>query len=407
MSVRARSLLRRSSQLVVGARRLRAGLPPSIVKVGAFLLITMLVTATGLLVWWARSPYAVKIVLGPSSSMARAIVQRWAETTNLYSRRLKLSLVDAPSTREALGQLGRGDAQLALVRIEPLMPGEVRSIAPVHRRYLVRGQRQGEDQDMELVTRTLRAVLGDRQDIPAYRLTAAEQLPSTNSAPRDVLCRAFLEERGASGQDAAALGLGVDGSDENGKELGWRDNCLSVQFHLVAMGSTDKYLILEIARELFERTRSLRGELPAMRFVRLALSNDANEVIRAHDGVALFRDRDNQTFIERNSDLIYLVVAVLSVIATALAAAYAILHRRLLDSGKKFLVRLIVLIDQTQRASTLADLDKIQRAFEKNNQGFALEIVNRSVHERTMKSFNILAEVLRERLRAERTRLKS
>ena len=406
MSIRARSLLRRSSQLALGVRRLRAGLPTSFVRIAVWSLIALIAIGTGALIWWARSPYFVNIALAPSSPVARAIVQRWTEATNQQSSRLKYTLVPATSTQDALNHLRQGDVQLALIRIEPLIPGDVRTLAPVHRRYVQRGQRQPDDPDLELVDRTFRTILGDRQPLPTYRLEGGERLASTQTAPRDVLCRSFLEERGGSGQDAAPLGLGVDGTDENGKELGWRDNCLSVQFHLVAMGTTDKYLILEIARDLFERTRSLRGEIPAMRFVRLALSNDANEVMRAHDGVALFRDRDNQTFIERNSDLIYLVVAILSVIATALAAAYAILHRRLLDSGKKYLVRMIVLIDRTERATLLGDLDKIQRAFERNNQGFALEVVNRSVHERTMHSFNLLSQVLRDRLRAERTRLR-
>lgn len=404
MATRARSLLRRSSQLVRGARRLRSGLPSKLVK--GFLVLGAVGLAIGVawLIWWAGSPYRVNIAVAPASATAKAILEKWAEATNRQSPRLRVSLVPASSTQEALSQLTRGETQVALVRIEPLLPGDVRSIGPVHRRYLVQGQPVRQDPDAELVDRLLTSVLGTRQQLPSYRLVGGEQLPSTSAAPRNVLCRPFLDDRSANSQDAAALGLGSDGTDENGKELGWRDNCLSVQFHLVALARLDKYLVLELARELFERTRSLRGELSAMRFFRLALSNDANEVLRAHDGVALFRDRENQTFIERHSDIIYLLVAALSVVATVLAAAYAILHQRLLDSGKRYLVRLIVLIDQTLRAQTVGELDRIQRAFDKNKQGFAMEIVNRSVHHRTIKSFELLSSALAQRLAAERRR---
>lgn len=404
MAIRARSLLTRSSQLVRAARRLRSGIPGKLVK-GLLLLAAIgFVLGAAWLIWWARSPYRIKIAIGPSSATAQLILDRWTDATNRQSARLRVSLVPAHSHQDALSQLRRGDAHVALVRIEPNMPGDVRSIGPVHRRYLVRGTRVRQDPDSELVDQLLASVLGSQQPIPSYRLIAGEQLPSTSAAPRDVLCRSFLDDRSANSQDAAALGLGADGADENGKELAWRDNCLSIQFHLVAMGRLDKYLVLEIARELFERTRSLRGEISAMRFVRLALSYDANEVLRAHDGVALFLDRENQTFIERHSDLIYLLVAAMSVIATALAAAYAILHQRLLDSGKRYLVRLIVLIDQTTRAENVRELDRIEAAFDKNKQGFALEIVNRSVHDRTIKSFELLASALVQRLDAERRR---
>jgi hypothetical protein len=286
------------------------------------------------------------MALTSGSPEARSVALAWMGA-NRETARLRFRAVEAASNDDALRLLHLGRVSLALVRTDAVMPGELRSLAVLYRRYLVRGSsRPVSDPDTEFAERALRGLVGERVAIPAFRLEGAERLPPTSAAPRDVLCRSFLDERGTGGQDAAALGIGLDNRDQNGNELPWRENCLAVQYHLVAMGTADKYLVLEIVRDLFERFRSLRGNNALMRHARLTMANDANEVLRAHDGVALFHDRDNQSFLERNADVMYLALALLSAVATVLAAAYATLHRRLLDAGKGFLLRLLILIER-------------------------------------------------------------
>lgn len=381
-----------------GVRRLSARLPRLVMRSVIIAIIVLCIGAAHTLWWWARSPTVVSVALTSGSPEARSIALAWIGA-NRETGRLQFRAVEAASNDDALRLLHLGRVSLALVRTDAVMPGELRSLAVLYKRYLVRGSsRPTTDPDAEFAERALRALVGDRAAIPAFRLEGAERLPPTSVVPRDVLCRSFLDERGTGGQDAAALGIGLDGRDQNGNELPWRDNCLAVQYHLVAMGTADKYLILEIARDLFERLRSLRGDNALMRHPRLTMANDANEVLRAHDGVALFHDRDNQSFLERNADVMYLALAVLSAVATLVAAAYATLHRRLLDAGKGFLLRLLILIDRCERARDDASRRSIERAFSRANRGFALLIVDRSVHDRTVEAYNVLAADLRSRL---------
>lgn len=404
MSIRPREFKRRRRRVPPGVRRLRARVPRLVVRLMIASFVALCVFGGLTLWWWARSPAVISVALTSGSTEARAVALAWMGTTR-GAARLQFRAVETPSNDDALQLLYLGQVSLALVRVDAVMPGELRSLAVMYKRYLVRGgSRPAMDPDAEFAERALRRLLGERASIPAFRLEGAERLPPTSAAPRDVLCRSILDERGTGGQDAAALGIGLDSRDQNGNERSWRDNCLSVQYQLVAMGKADKYLVLEIARDLFERFRSLRGDNALIRYARLTMANDANEVLRAHDGVALFHDRDNQSFLERNADVMYLALAVLSAVVTLAAAAYATLHRRLLDAGKGFLLRLLILIDRCDRVKDDASRRLIERAFGRANRGFAFLIVDQSVHDRTVEAYNLLAADLRSRLLAVKER---
>lgn len=117
--------------------------------------------------------------------------------------------------------------------------------------------------------------------------------------------------------------------------------------------------------------------------VSLAPIDEGRSILRAHDGIARFINREGQAFFERYGDLVYVGMSVLGVILTAIGGLFAWLRYRMADNGRRHLTRMRTLVrwaanrdDQRDRAQMIAARLGMTVAGEVAQRKFAYDVLS-------------------------------
>jgi TRAP-type uncharacterized transport system substrate-binding protein len=138
---------------------------------------------------------------------------------------------------------------------------------------------------------------------------------------------------------------------------------LRVSFYLVARKSLDKDLIADFTQALMSAHRDLLGELPILAQLKQP-DTDAGAYLPVHAGALEFYNGNQQSFLDKWSNVIFLAPMALGALASVLAAAW-----KFLRSGEKTseeaLDSLYALGRRIRSAQTGSDLSEIENEIDK------------------------------------------
>src|SRR5262249_1790533 len=134
---------------------------------------------------------------------------------------------------------------------------------------------------------------------------------------------------------------------------------LKVSFYLVAKKSLDNDMIADFTQALMSARRDLLREQPILAQVK-APDTDAGAYLSVHPGAAEFYNGNQQSFLDRCSNAIFLSPLGLGALATVLAAAWQFLRSGELQTKEAALDSLYELgrrIRNADKESDLADIE--------------------------------------------------
>jgi TRAP transporter TAXI family solute receptor len=134
---------------------------------------------------------------------------------------------------------------------------------------------------------------------------------------------------------------------------------LRVSFYLVARKSLDNDLIADLTQALMSARRDLLSEQPILAQVK-APDTDAGAYLPVHPGAAEFYNGNQQSFLDRWSNVIFLTPMALGALASILAAAWKFLRSGEFQAKEAALDSLYTLGRRIRNAETEADLSEIE-----------------------------------------------
>jgi TRAP transporter TAXI family solute receptor len=134
---------------------------------------------------------------------------------------------------------------------------------------------------------------------------------------------------------------------------------LRVSFYLVARKSLDNDLIADLTQALMSARRDLLSEQPILAQVK-APDTDAGAYLPVHPGAAEFYNGNQQSFLDKWSNVIFLTPMALGALASILAAAWKFLRSGELQNKEAALDSLYTLGRRIRNAETEADLSEIE-----------------------------------------------
>jgi TRAP transporter TAXI family solute receptor len=134
---------------------------------------------------------------------------------------------------------------------------------------------------------------------------------------------------------------------------------LAVSYRLVARSSLPDALVGQITSLFFGNRQSLVALAPLADKIQ-APSTEKGSAIPVHPGAAAYLDDEEETFLDRYSDFIYLGAMLLSVIGSGFAAVASRLSGQLQPMFEAYLQRLIEMVPAARSATTLGALEQLE-----------------------------------------------
>jgi hypothetical protein len=248
--------------------------------------------------WWFKSSSSLKIAVTPGADQ----VQPFLDALTASRSNLSFVLVPAASSTAALKALRSGAVQFAVMRIDQETKGDIRAVAVLTTRFLFQSDTNAgaAEPDLVFASERLTAILGKQVITGGLDIRAARRL---ETPPKTLLTRASLK---ISDDQADKLWFLGTARDEPEEADDWRGRALTVSRMLVTTEKVDRQIVHDVAMQITDVIGSTRSEIAAARDVYLAPINESKSILRAHDGIARFMNREGQGFFERFGDLVYL-----------------------------------------------------------------------------------------------------
>ena len=332
---------------------------------------------------WYKASSVLKIAVASDVEALRPFLESLAASRS----NLSFVLIPVSDNAAALSALRSGAVQLAAARIDGDTRGNIRSVALLSTRYLLEADKPSpQDADLAFAGAQLSSVLGRTVAVTGLDIRAARRL---GAAPRSLLTRTGLKISDDQADRLWFLGAAKEDPED---EDDWRGRALSVSRMLVTTESTDRQLIHDVAMQITDVVRSIRGDVPAARDVTIAPIDETKSIVRAHDGIARFVNREGQAFFERYGDLVYVGMSLLGVVLTAVGGLIAWLHFRIADNGRRYLTRMQILVRRA--AQNPQEADRIRVIATRLSIRFAGEVAARRIAHDVLDAFEVMQRTL-------------
>lgn len=349
--------------------------------VTGILLGLALATAFGLR--WYRSPTILTIALTPASDRSQPFIQA------LVNSRLnfRFALVRFDDNAKAFAALRNGTVQFVVARVDQETTGDIRAVAVLSTRYLIQSEAAAPaDEDLAFAGRELTRVLNRPVSVSGLDVRAARRF---ETEPKALATRRSLKLTDDQADRIWYLGAARDEPEEADD---WRGKALTVSRMLVTTERLDRQLVHDVAMQITDVIRSTRAEIPAAREVSLAPIDEAKGILRAHDGIARFINREGQAFFERYGDLVYVGISVFGLLLTAMGALAAWIRYRIADNGRRYLTRMQMLVHRAARRPQ--DADRIRIVATRLSLRFAEEVAARRIAHDVLSAYEVLQKTL-------------
>jgi hypothetical protein len=347
----------------------------------AFLLLSILAMAA--LAYWALRPRIYTIALPQDAERYEHRFDAWAKYLETRSAPFRATIARVPDAATALRAISDGKADLAVVRVDDDVPGEIRSFAILGRRAILiaPSAQNTTDEDIAYLADKFSKIAGARQNLVLTENTATPVEAGLKALPEiervkelfPFLISASIEQKSRTGANA-----NID--------------TLALTTQLVGSDSLSKSEGAELGRWIQNGRRALSAGDPGSV---IFPNHEQDESLRAHDGIAAFKTREETSFIQRNSDLIYIGMATLGAVASLLGAIFANIRSKLRDGGLRFMTRLETLTRELRGAETPDRIYRIADTGLELAQSFARELAAHKVESRIDSSFQTLYQAFR------------
>jgi TRAP transporter TAXI family solute receptor len=366
----------------------------------------ILLLAASLAVYLLARPTILRVAVGPANGDDQKLIVAVAQLAARDAAvRLKLVEVDGPT--ESARALERGDADLAVVRSDEAMPANGLTAVILHRNavLLLAPNRSPVRQIGDLRGRSVGVIGGATNSrlldmvLQQYGV-AVESVTKVETNPGDV-ARLLRERRidvvlavgiAVSGllpelvASVAAVGGGqpvfipIEEAEAISQRLRVFESqqvvtgtfggtparpakefdTLSVSYRLVARKTLPDAIVAQVTSLVFSNRQSLANSVPLADRIE-APSTEKGAALPVHPGAAAYLDDDEQSFIDRYSDYIYMGAMVLSVIGSGVAALASRLSLQGQAKVEVHMARLVKLLAKARAASSAAELDGVEQ----------------------------------------------
>lgn len=379
------------------------------------LLVVAVLVLTGIIVAGVTAlmdrPTELTMVVGADGSPERRFAEKLANLLEQKHSSVRLKLVPLEGGETTAARFTRDHIDLAILRTDARIPSHARSVAVLeHELLLIIAPAKTELPGIADLRGKRLAVLGEdgrnetliRQILDVYDVNAAStplRTVSSSSRIDDLLAPdnfdfvlAFepVSEIATSREfDALAERMngfalfGLEGADAMERKLpglyaetieagllsgapsipAQDTNTVALQKLLMARDDVRDHDVAELMRVIF-------GSKPDLKIERRFASRieppdtDKDSIITAHDGAAEFVDSEVESFFERYSDLIYLVMSVGSVVGSVGLATFTAATRVKPTKAGERAHDMMALLDKIRTADSLATLDIVETELE-------------------------------------------
>ena len=373
------------------------------------LALALAVLAAGLVVYqWSAAPTTLKVAVGPMGSENTRLVVALQQYAGRERSTVRLRLVLTEGVDASAKAIEADNADLAIVRTDVAMPVKAQTVAIMHRdaALLVTTPDSGISKVSGLWGRNVGVV----RDIPANRtlletILAHYEIPK-DSVPIVVLGANEVEEALRTKRVDAVLAVGTvtgrtmtetvaaamqasNGSPvfipvEEADAIAQRSpkfeslevvrgtfggtpprpantvETLGVSHRLVAKTSLDDNVVSELTKVLFTGRPTLAQEVPLANKIE-APDTTKGQALPVHSGASAYYDGEVQTFFERYGDWFYLVVMVLSIGGSGIAAMASSAANKARARNMDLLRELLAIVRRAHEGASIAELDALDR----------------------------------------------
>lgn len=376
---------------------------------GSALVLLLVGLAIGGSLYWT-APTVLRIAIGPAGSDDAKLIAAAAQYLGREHESIRLKIVPTEGERESARALEADEADLAVVRSDIAMPAKAETVAIMHRDAVVivappdRGIATLSDLRERRVGIVRRGVANARLlelllahiDVPTASVTQVmlDEPAEVEQAFRDrridaVMAVGTISGRtvtetfaaaSAAGGGASPVVLPVSDADAVALRSPLYESAdivrgvfggaaprpaetmktLAVTHRLVAATSLGDNVVAELTRLIFSMRPTVALEVPLAN--RIAAPDTAKGAsLPVHAGASAYYEGEVQSFLERNTDWIYLGAMMLSVVGSGFAAIASRAGSRRRERTMDLLHHLLAIIGRARVASSEVELDTLQR----------------------------------------------
>ncbi|WP_131195678.1 TAXI family TRAP transporter solute-binding subunit [Lichenihabitans psoromatis] len=179
---------------------------------------------------------------------------------------------------------------------------------------------------------------------------------------------------------------------------------LGITYRMVADADLSQGVVASVTRFLLSERVALAQLAPGARSIE-APSTDKGAPFPVHPGTAAYIDDEEETFLDRYSDLIYIGAMVLGVLASGMTAIMSRFGPQSSVRIEDLLSRLLLVFKQVRAAGTLGSLDDFEREVDEIVAAALDDACLRGLDERRVAALNMAVEQVRAAIRDRRENL--
>jgi TRAP transporter TAXI family solute receptor len=373
------------------------------------LALGLAVVAAGLVVYqWSAAPTTLKVAVGPMGSENTRLVVALQQYVGRERSTVRLRLVLTEGVDASAKAIENDSADLAIVRTDVAMPVKAQTVAIMHRDAAL--LMTIPDSGISKVSGLMGRNVGIVRDVPANR-TLLETILAHYEIPKDsvvaiVLAANEVEEalrtkrvdavlavgtvtgrtmtEAVAGAMQAAGGAPVFIPVEEADAIAQRSpkfeslevvrgsfggtpprpgntiETLGVSHRLVARTNLDDNVVSELTKLLFTARPTLAQEVPLANKIE-APDTTKGQTLPVHAGASAYYDGEVQTFFERYGDWFYLVIMVLSIAGSGIAAMASSAANKARARNMELLRELLAIVRRAHEGGSIEELDDLDR----------------------------------------------
>jgi TRAP transporter TAXI family solute receptor len=374
----------------------------------SYLVVALALALAGLLFVYLTSPTRLTVVVGPPGSADETLMHAFATQLGQQKTGIKLKVRTVPDVREAAQELERNRADLAIVRSDVAIPPNGLTMAVLREAAVIivaphsakledlpalDGKKLGivlsHEADPHLIEMLLRHYDLDASAVTLLPLSADRIGPALNAGEIDAvalvapaagtraaelvknLVKAYngqlafigIEEADAISQrqpylSAVTIPSGAWGGRP--KQPPEEVKTAGVTYRLMARSDVDRTAISVTTQYLFQMRSRLAVVTRAANFMK-APENDTSTsaMLPNHPGAVDYFQREQESFMDRYGDWVYLVAFFGSGLLSALAWVRQRFLRERREEIDDVLDRLLIILAEARMAGTQARLDEL------------------------------------------------
>jgi TRAP transporter TAXI family solute receptor len=398
--------------------------------------LSLFVGAAGFAWRVVSRPIVLPVAVGPAGYDDYIFASAFARALAADASHIRISLLATSGPVEAVAKLKSGEARLAIIRADNRTPESIRAVALLHSDPVVIVTPKGSnvrtfadlndkalgvigppDANTSLLDRLRTHYRANFRtlDLPASAARIATAIrerkieallfvaPTARSA---ALAENWVAVRKASGRSLDFLALedaeavaAADPHYEEGEiaagQFGGNPplpkdsvTTLQVSTYLVADRSANEDQITQLTRFLFESRQKI-GADSSIAYLVKAASTDKDAVIPVHPGAKTFYDGEEQTFLEKYSDWLYVGPVIFGAIASVLMAIARFLGITSPPQEPPLLARVPDVIRMIKDAKTPEELDAVREGIDAAVERLSMDAVTGNPNQENMGAISV------------------